>query len=74
MKTSAITSKIGISIYDFNTLGKILGKFKFDLIQAPLNILDQRLIKTGWLRKLKKRKMKYYKLIKFPKNLTSYFF
>jgi hypothetical protein len=60
MKTSAITSKIGISIYDFNTLGKILGKFKFDLIQAPLNILDQRLIKTGWLRKLKKRKMKVH--------------
>jgi len=60
MKTSAITNKIGISIYDFNTLGKILEKFKFDLIQAPLNILDQRLIKTGWLRKLKKRKMKVH--------------
>ena len=60
MKTSAITSKIGISIYDFNILDKILKKFKFDLIQAPFNILDQRLVTTGWLKKLKKRKIKVY--------------
>ena len=60
MKTIGLTNKIGISIYDFNILDKILKKFKFDLIQAPFNILDQRLVTTGWLKKLKKRRIKVY--------------
>ena len=60
MKRIGLTNKIGISIYDFNILDKILKKFKFDLIQAPFNILDQRLVTTGWLKKLKKRRIKVY--------------
>ena len=55
-----MTNKIGISIYDFSTLDKILKKYQFDLIQAPLNILDQRLIETGWLKKLKERKIEVH--------------
>jgi len=60
MKRIGLTNKIGISIYDFNILDKILKKFKFDLIQAPFNIFDQRLVTTGWLKKLKKRRIKVY--------------
>ena len=60
MKEISMTRKIGISIYDFNQLNKILKRFKFDLIQAPLNILDQRLIQTGWLKELKKRKIEVH--------------
>ena len=60
MKTDGLTKKIGISIYDFNLLDKILKKFKFDLVQAPLNILDQRLIQSGWLKKLKEKKIQVH--------------
>jgi len=60
MKANKVTNKIGVSIYDFKILDKILKKFKFDLIQAPLNILDQRLIKRKWLKKLKKKKMEVH--------------
>ena len=60
MKINGFTSKIGVSIYDFNVLDKILKKFKFNLIQAPFNILDQRLVETGWLKKLKKRKIEVH--------------
>ena len=60
MKISGFTNKIGVSIYDFNVLDKILKKFKFNLIQAPFNILDQRLVKEGWLKKLKKRKIEVH--------------
>ena len=60
MKINGLTSKIGVSIYDFNVLDKILKKFKFNLIQAPFNILDQRLIEKGWLQKLKKRKIEVH--------------
>jgi len=41
-------------------LDKILKKFKFDLVQAPLNILDRRLIQSGWLKKLKEKKIQVY--------------
>ena len=60
MKINGFTSKIGVSIYDFNVLGKVLKKFKFNLIQVPFNILDQRLVKKGWLKKLKKRKIEVH--------------
>ena len=60
MKINGFTSKIGVSIYDFNVLDKILKKFKFNLIQAPFNILDQRLVEKGWLQKLKKRKIEVH--------------
>ena len=60
MKINGFTSKIGVSIYDFNILDKILKKFKFNLIQAPFNILDQRLVEEGWLKKLKKRKIEVH--------------
>ena len=60
MKINGFTSKIGVSIYDFNVLDKILKKFKFNLIQAPFNILDQRLVEKGWLKKLKKRKIEVH--------------
>ena len=60
MKINGFTNKIGVSIYDFNVLDKILKKFKFNLIQAPFNILDQRLVEKGWLKKLKKRKIEVH--------------
>ena len=60
IKKNGLTKKIGISIYDFNILSKILKKFKIDLIQAPFNIFDQRLVKTGWLEKIKKRKIEIH--------------
>ena len=60
MKISGFTNKIGVSIYDFNVLDKILKKFKFNLIQVPFNILDQRLVEKGWLKKLKKRKIEVH--------------
>jgi aryl-alcohol dehydrogenase-like predicted oxidoreductase len=60
IKKEGLSNKIGISIYDFNTLKKILNKFELNLVQAPLNILDQRLIQTGWLQRLKKRKIEVH--------------
>ncbi len=60
MKITGLTSKIGISIYDFNLLNKILKKFSFNLIQAPFNILDPRLVEKGWLKKLRKRKIEVH--------------
>ena len=46
--------KIGVSVYDKKDINKILLKYKFDIIQLPCNIFDQRLIFDGTLDKLKK--------------------
>ena len=54
IKKKSLTKKIGISIYDFESLNRIFKHFKFDLVQVPFNIFDQRLISQGWLKKLKK--------------------
>jgi len=60
LKKRKLTNKIGISIYDFNILDKILKKFKFDLIQVPLNILDRRLLENNWMKKFKQRKIEVH--------------
>lgn len=52
LKKSGLVEKIGISIYDPAELDYLAPRFKFDLIQAPLNILDRRLIESGWAERL----------------------
>ncbi len=47
--------KIGISIYDTNYLNKLISNFNFDIVQCPYNILDKRILTTGWLDKLKSK-------------------
>jgi aryl-alcohol dehydrogenase-like predicted oxidoreductase len=60
IKSKGLTDKIGISVYDFTILDKILKKFNFDLVQVPFNIFDQRLIEKKWLERLKKKKIQIH--------------
>jgi len=53
LKNDGLTQKIGISIYDPSELHLLNNKFQFDIVQAPFNLLDQRLNLSGWLKKLK---------------------
>lgn len=52
VKKAGIVKKIGVSIYDPVELEILCGRFQFDLVQAPFNIIDHRLIETGWMRRL----------------------
>ncbi|MBD1141568.1 aldo/keto reductase [Pelagibacterales bacterium SAG-MED32] len=52
-KEKGIVKKIGISFYSPQDYLNINSKFKFDIVQAPVNIFDQRLISSGLLEKLK---------------------
>ncbi len=54
LKRSGITEKIGISIYDPQELDLIIPRYQFDIVQAPFNVLDQRLVTSGWLPRLKR--------------------
>lgn len=53
MKDQGLVEKIGISIYNSTELDCLCDRFSFDLIQAPYNIVDRTLEKSGWLSKLK---------------------
>ena len=55
LKEKGLVRKIGVSIYNPLDLKEISKTFRCDLIQAPFNLMDRRLQKTGWLKKLKDR-------------------
>jgi len=53
VKAKGLTEKIGISIYAPEEIDPLLSRGRFDLVQAPLNILDRRLAAEFWASKLK---------------------
>jgi aryl-alcohol dehydrogenase-like predicted oxidoreductase len=53
IKSKGLVSKIGVSIYDPSELAELSERFTFDLVQAPLSVMDRRLIDTGWLARLR---------------------
>lgn len=54
-KEKGLTKKIGVSIYDPSALEEILSLYPVDIVQAPFNVLDRRLEKSGWLERLHER-------------------
>jgi len=52
LKEMGYIQKIGVSIYSPDELDKIFQEMQFDIVQAPLSILDRRLIHSGWLARL----------------------
>lgn len=57
LKKNKLIKKIGISIYNFSKLNKIMKLFKIDIVQAPFNIIDRRLLKSSLLQLRKKKKI-----------------
>jgi len=55
IRDSGVIRKIGVSVYGSKQIDRLLHDFDVDLIQLPINVLDQRLIESGLLAKLKKR-------------------
>ncbi len=49
LKKNKMIKKIGFSIYNPYEMIELKKNFDFDIIQAPLNIFDQRMIKKQWL-------------------------
>ncbi len=53
LKKNGLVQKTGISIYSPSELDELIPKYNFDLVQAPLNLIDQRFFRSGWLHRLK---------------------
>ncbi len=52
IKQNGLVKKVGISIYDPSECDQVINHTRIDIVQAPLNIIDRRLVTSGWLSKL----------------------
>lgn len=60
LKSEGLVKKIGISVYMPEQLDRLFAELDFDIVQAPFNILDRRLQDSGWLAKLKLKKVEVH--------------
>ena len=54
LKKKKFFHKIGLSIYDTDSLNYMTSNYDIDIVQCPYNVLDKRILNTGWFDKLKK--------------------
>lgn len=53
LKKTGQVQKVGVSVYAPSELEVLIPRYRFDLVQAPFNLVDRRLHTTGWLQRLK---------------------
>ena len=49
LKLDGLLVKTGVSVYGSNELDALAPYYRFDLVQAPFNVLDQGLLISGWM-------------------------
>ena len=69
LKRQGLVKKIGVSVYNSQQIDYVLDNFSIDLIQLPINILDQRLISNDSLIKLKKHNVEIHARSAFLQGL-----
>ena len=52
VRTDGLVGRIGVSVYAPDELAAIYPIHSIDLVQAPLNLVDRRLVESGWLQRL----------------------
>ncbi|MDC1053072.1 aldo/keto reductase [Candidatus Pelagibacter sp.] len=57
LKKNKIINKVGLSVYYPSELDKWINRFRFDAVELPINIFNREFETTGWLKKLKKKKI-----------------
>lgn len=52
IQSQGITRKVGVSVYSPAELDVLFDTYAFELVQAPLNIMDRGLVESGWASRL----------------------
>ena len=60
LKKGGYIKKIGVSVYRKEELKKVLDKYKFDVVQVPINIFNQSFLEKKFLSYLKKKKVEIH--------------
>lgn len=55
IKEIGLVENIGVSIYQPELLGSLSDVIELDIVQAPFNVFDQRIVTSGWSDRLKER-------------------
>lgn len=55
LKDEGRVSRIGLSAYHGEDVDQALARFDIDLVQIPLNVLDQRMVNGGQIKRLRRR-------------------
>lgn len=53
LKDMGVIQKVGVSVYSPDEFQDLFLIHDFDLVQCPFNLIDRRLVSSGWLKKLK---------------------
>jgi len=81
LRSKGYVKKIGVSSYPSDILLDVIKNFDLDVVQLPINPLDQRAIDLGLIEEMKNRKIKIHArsiflqglLIMDPKHIPKYF-
>ncbi len=60
LKKKGFTQKIGVSVYTKDQIDHVLKLYDFDIIQIPINIYDQRLVKGRFLEYMKSKNIEIH--------------
>ena len=60
LKEIGLIKNIGVSIYGPELLGSLSKVIELDIVQAPFNVFDQRILASGWSDRLKERGTKIH--------------
>jgi aryl-alcohol dehydrogenase-like predicted oxidoreductase len=52
LKEAGLVKKVGVSVYDPGEFDRLFSLAYFGIVQCPLNLMDRRLVDSGWLQKL----------------------
>ena len=69
LQDQGLVEKLGISVYSPAELEPLLKLARWDMVQAPLNLLDRRLHTTGWLQRLKDSRVEVHTRSAFLQGL-----
>jgi len=53
LKEAGLVSMIGVSVYTAQQIDAVTTRFPMDLVQAPVSVFDQRLVRSGHLQRLR---------------------
>jgi aryl-alcohol dehydrogenase-like predicted oxidoreductase len=59
-KAQGLIKNIGLSIYDPTNLGRLIEERRFDILQSPYNVFDQRIIDSGWLERMDRENIAFH--------------
>lgn len=69
LKARGAVEKVGASVYSGAQIDALLARYELDLVQMPVNVFDQRLVRDGHLAKLRAREVEVHARSAFLQGL-----